>query len=454
MLEGKNIYIKSYGCQMNAYDSERMEENLESFGCKKVQTHEESDIIILNTCHIRQNPTANVYSELGRIKQYKQQQAGLGKRVIVIVAGCVAQAEGEQVIKQAPIVDIVVGTESYQNLPDLINKALRSGGEKFVDLKFDTIKKFDMLTNARKMRSPSAFVSVQEGCDKFCTFCVVPYTRGAEFSRSVEHVINEIKNLTQQGVVEVNLLGQNVNAYHGLDTNGNETTLAKLCELISQIDEIKRIRYTTSHPINMSGDLIKAHADLPKLMPYLHLPVQAGSNNILKAMNRKHDRDFYLRIINSLKRSRPDMAFSSDFIVGFPAETDADFEDTLELVKQVGFSQCYSFKYSTRPGTPADVMKNQVEEHVKDQRLAILQKLLQDQFDVFNANTIGKTLDILFEHPSRRKDHNQALGKTPYLQAVAVNLPETENYTKYYGKILPVKITELKRNSLIGEFVG
>ena len=451
MLDGKKLYVKSYGCQMNVYDSERMEENLQSFGCTKVDKHEDSDIIILNTCHIRHNPTANVYSELGRIKIYKDSQLKKSKRVIVIVAGCVAQAEGEQILKQAPVVDIVVGTESYHNLPDLVQKALRSSNEKFINLEFETIQKFDMLNKPRKKQSYSSFVSIQEGCDKFCTFCVVPYTRGAEFSRKTNDIINEIKSLADSGVVEITLLGQNVNAYHGKDVNNNDFTLAKLCEEIAKIDAIKRIRYTTSHPINMTGDLIKAHASIEKLMPYLHLPIQSGSNNILKSMNRKHDRDFYLRIIESLRKSRQDMAFSSDFIVGFPGETDRDFEDTLDLVKQVGYSQCYSFKYSQRPGTPADTMKDQILEEIKDTRLSILQKLLQEQFDSFNNSTLNKTLDVLFESKGKRKEYNQIIGKTPYLQAVAVDISSNTNPEDYYGKILKTTITEIKKNSLLGK---
>jgi tRNA-2-methylthio-N6-dimethylallyladenosine synthase len=423
MLDGKSIYIKSYGCQMNVYDSERMEENLESFGCKKVSTYEDSDIIILNTCHIRQNPTANVYSELGRIRLYKDQMQKIGKQVVVIVAGCVAQAEGEQIIKQAPVVDIVVGTESYQNLPDLIQKAIRTKGERFLSLEFDTVEKFDLLTKPRKKNnSSSAFIAVQEGCDKFCTFCVVPYTRGAEFSRSVKDIINEVKNLADQGIVEVNLLGQNVNAYHGLDVSGKEVDIVYLFEEISKIDQIKRIRYTTSHPVNMTKRLIEAHGSIEKLMPYLHLPIQSGSNKILQAMNRKHDRDFYLKIIEDLRSKRQDISLSTDIIVGFPGETDQDFLDTMDIVSRVCYSQSYAFKYSQRPGTPADTMKDQVLENIKDERLFELQKLLQKQFDDFNKNTIGKVVDVLFESKGKRKEYNQVVGKTPYLQAIAVNI--------------------------------
>jgi tRNA-2-methylthio-N6-dimethylallyladenosine synthase len=450
----KGLYIKSYGCQMNVYDSERIEENLETFGYKKVASPEEACIIILNTCHIRHNPTENVYSELGRIKQHKDKAIQNGEEVIVIVAGCVAQAEGDIIIKRAPVVDIVVGTEAYQHLPDMINKVLRDRGSKLVKLDFETLDKFDSLKSDRKYRGPSAFVSVQEGCDKFCTFCVVPYTRGAEHSRKVNDIMNEIKQLADKGVNDVSLLGQNVNAFHGLNEDGKEVTLAKLCEMVAKIDGIKRIRYTTSHPLNMTEDLIYAHGSIEKLMPYLHLPVQSGSNAILKAMNRKHTRDDYFKIIDKLKSIRPDMAFSSDFIIGFPGETDKDFEDTIDLIKQVKYSQCYSFKYSQRPGTPADTMAKQVDESVKDQRLYIIQKILSDQFKDFNQSFVGKSLDVLFDGNGTRKEYNQAKGKSPYLQAVAVNLAQGDSYANYLGKIKTVKITETKTNSLIGTFVG
>jgi tRNA-2-methylthio-N6-dimethylallyladenosine synthase len=449
----KGLYIKSYGCQMNVYDSERMEENLENFGYKKVAKPEEASVIILNTCHIRHNPTENVYSELGRIKQHKDAARAKGDDVVVIVAGCVAQAEGDIIIKRAPVVDIVVGTEAYQHLPDMINKVLRDRSSKLIKLDFETLDKFDALKSGRKYRGPSAFVSVQEGCDKFCTFCVVPYTRGAEHSRKVSDITDEVKMLADKGVKDISLLGQNVNAFHGEGIDGTEVSLAKLIELVSNIDGIERVRYTTSHPLNMTDDLIEAHALNPKLMPYLHLPVQSGSNAILKAMNRKHTRDAYIKIIDRLKALRPDIAFSSDFIIGFPGETDADFNDTLELIRYVKYSQCYSFKYSQRPGTPADLMPNQVDEAVKDERLQQIQQLLSQQFKDFKSSFLGRTIPILFDGKGTRAGQNQAKGKSPYLQAVVVGLADGDDYQNYLGRIKNVQITEVKTNSLAGIFV-
>jgi tRNA-2-methylthio-N6-dimethylallyladenosine synthase len=438
-------YVKSYGCQMNVYDSQRMEEMLEGAGYVKSETYEDAKIVILNTCHIREKAAEKVYSELGRIRPFKEQN-----KAIIIVAGCVAQAEGEEVIKRMPYVDIVIGPQNIQTLVDAVGRIIR-GEKRVVNLDFDAIDKFDSLNNARAVSGVSAFLTIQEGCDKFCTFCVVPYTRGAEVSRTVEDVLNEAKRLVDGGVKEISLLGQNVNAYHGVDLGGKERGLTYLCEKLSEINGLERIRYTTSHPLNMTDDLIKAHGYLPKLMPFLHLPVQSGSNYILGAMNRKHTRELYFEIVDKLRKERADIAFSSDFIVGFPGESDMDFLDTLDLVKRVGFTQCYSFKYSTRPGTPA-ALKDQVPEEVKDARLQELQALLNEQFRSFNDSFLGKKLHVLFEKEGVRAELNQVNGKSEYFQAVSVNLSQSQPLEQFLGKTIPVNITQVKTNSLIGEF--
>lgn len=452
MLESvaqKTVFIQTYGCQMNIYDSERIEETLGNVGFRSVDSYQNADLVIINTCHIREKASEKVYSELGRIKPFKDAKAAKGERMVIVIAGCVAQAEGEEVLRRAPFVDIVSGPESYHNLPDLVSSAMR-GARAVTDLDFKPSEKFDFLPQERKTGGYSRFVTVQEGCDKFCTFCVVPYTRGAEFSRDVADVYNEVLQLVQKGAREVTLLGQNVNAYHGNDATGKESGLAYLIAKLSEIEDLWRIRYTTSHPINMTQDLIDEHGKNPKLMPYLHLPVQSGSNEILKKMNRKHTREEYFRIIDKLKASCPDIALSSDFIVGFPDESEKQFEETLDLIRVVGFAQSYSFKYSPRPGTPA-ALKSQIEEEVASERLARIQELLIMQQKSFNAGFNGKVLPILFENVGIRKDLHQVTGKSPYLQAVAMEISGGKCAEDFIGTVQNVKICEVKENSLVGK---
>ncbi|MFT6332460.1 MAG: tRNA-2-methylthio-N6-dimethylallyladenosine synthase [Lentimonas sp.] len=452
----KKLYLKTYGCQMNVYDSDRMNDLMSNIGYQNVDEPDDADMVIINTCHIREKAAEKLYCDLGRIKKHKANLAEKGRKMIVAVAGCVGQAEGEEIFKRAPVTDIIVGPESYQTLPDLVGKVLRDGGRQ-IDLDFKPDNKFDVLRESQEKSAVSSFLSIQEGCDKFCTFCVVPYTRGAEFSRTVKQIYDEAFNLAKKGAVEIYLLGQNVNAYHGLDENGETFNLAKLIRKIAQIPQIERIRYTTSHPRDMDDELIAVHATeknggIDKLMPFLHLPVQSGSNNILKKMNRKHTRQDYFKIIEKLRKVRPDIGLSSDFIVGFPGETEQDFQDTLDLVKQVGLSQCYSFKYSPRPGTPAENME-QVPEKVKDERLARLQKLLFSQQNIYNQQFEGQTFAVLFDrkpNASNKKSHGQMIGRSPYLQSVVIEDPEA----KYLGKMVDVKIIQARPSSLMGEVVN
>jgi tRNA-2-methylthio-N6-dimethylallyladenosine synthase len=435
---------------MNFYDSERMEEILADVGFKTVDAISEADVVVLNTCHIREKASEKVFSELGRIRQIKEEREKNGKKTIIAVAGCVAQAEGDEITKRASYVDVVLGPESYHHLPDLIFSILRDG-KAITNLDFKPEEKFDTLKTERKSKNFSSFVTIQEGCDKFCTFCVVPYTRGAEFSRPVKSILDEIKSLCENGTVEVTLLGQNVNAYHGVDYDGKEVSLAKLINLVSQMPKIKRIRFVTSHPNNVTDDLIEEYANNPKLMPYLHLPMQSGSNQILKAMNRKHTREHYFRLIERFKQARPDICLSSDFIVAFPEETEEDFEQTMDAVRNVFFAQSYSFKYSPRPGTPAS-LKKMVDDKIADERLQRLQKLLTSQQKEYNSSFVGKKIDVLFESrsPKAKDDFNQITGKSPYLQAVSVLLPLDEEPSNYFGKIFQVEITEAKENTLVG----
>ncbi|MBN8530746.1 MAG: tRNA (N6-isopentenyl adenosine(37)-C2)-methylthiotransferase MiaB, partial [Alphaproteobacteria bacterium] len=370
----KKLHIKTYGCQMNVYDSARMADVMAPLGYKTTDSADDADLIILNTCHIREKASEKVYSELGRIRVAKKVREDSNNPILIAVAGCVAQAEGEEIMKRTPFVDIVVGPQSYHELPELVAKATRKAGG-VVALDFPAVSKFDHLPEPSAPASGSAFLSVQEGCDKFCTFCVVPYTRGAEYSRPVADIVREAESLVKRGVVEITLLGQNVNAYHG---EGEDGTLAKLIRRLAKIPGLKRIRYTTSHPRDMDADIIAAHGEVEQLMPYLHLPVQSGSDRILKAMNRKHTAKEYLAIIENLRAARPDLALSSDFIVGFPGETEEDFQATLGLVKQVGFASAFSFMYSPRPGTPAEGYGNQIDEEVKAERLHRLQTLLSE----------------------------------------------------------------------------
>ena len=437
----KKLFIKTYGCQMNVYDSVRMADVLAPVGYEQSDSVEGADLVILNTCHIREKAEEKVYSDLGRVRAQKDSN----DKMLIAVGGCVGQAEGEEIIRRAPFVDIVLGPQSYHNLPDMIKRAERDGGG-VVDLDFPEIPKFDALPKDTEVTGKSAFLSVQEGCDKFCTFCVVPYTRGAEYSRHVDEVLAEAKTLINKGIVEITLLGQNVNAYHGIGPDGKDWSLAKLISALAKLDGLERIRYTTSHPRDMQDDLIAVHGDEEKLMPYLHLPVQSGSNPILKAMNRKHTAEEYITIIEKLRAARPDIALSSDFIVGFPGETDADFKATMALAETVGYAQAYSFKYSPRPGTPAAEHEIQVDEADKSKRLALLQGLLNRQQEAFNSWTVGKTVPVLFE--KQGKYAGQLVGKSPYLQSVHV-----QDAAHLMGELVEVEITDAGPNSLSGELV-
>lgn len=444
----KRLFIKTYGCQMNVYDSERMADVLAPLGYGAVETPEDADLVVLNTCHIREKAAEKVYSELGRLKALKTAKHARGGAMTIAVAGCVAQAEGAEIIARAPVVDLVVGPQSYHKLPELIAQAHRRSGEPLA-ADFAPEEKFDALPVARKVDGPSAFLTVQEGCDKFCTFCVVPYTRGAEYSRPVDALVAEARALVAQGVREITLLGQNVNAYHGAapaTVGGEPWGLARLARHLAKIGGLDRIRYTTSHPRDMDADLIAAHGDTPALMPYLHLPLQAGSDRILAAMNRKHSLSDYIATIAQLRDRRPDLALSSDFIVGFPGETDADFEATLRAVEAIGYAQAFSFKYSSRPGTPGAALDHQVPEPVKATRLAQLQDLLAAQQLAFNQAQIGKVLPVLIEKPG--KHSGQMHGRSPYLQAVHV-----VGSADMIGRIVDVRIETASRNSLSGECV-
>jgi tRNA-2-methylthio-N6-dimethylallyladenosine synthase len=439
----KSVFIKTYGCQMNVYDSERMKDVLAPIGYTPTDAAEGADLVVLNTCHIREKATEKVYSELGQIKKLKEAQGG---KMTIAVAGCVAQAEGAEIMRRQPAVDLVLGPQAYHKLPEMIARVHRSTGER-LETEFDTQEKFDALPKARSVDGPVAYLSVQEGCDKFCTFCVVPYTRGAEISRSVDEIMVEARSLASQGVREVQLLGQNVNAYHGAGPaieGDDEWTLAQLVRHVAKIGGFDRIRYTTSHPRDMDDDLIAAHADTPELMPFLHLPVQSGSNRILQAMNRGHTREHYLDIMRRVKEARPDIGLASDFIVGFPGESDKDFEDTMDLVREVGYCIAYSFKYSERPGTPAAEMFGQVPEDVKNERLQALQALLREQQTAFNASKVGQTVPVLVTGKGRNA--GQMHGRSPWLQAV--HFDGTEDLS---GQIINIEIVGSSLNSLSGK---
>ncbi len=442
----RKLYVKSFGCQMNVYDSRRMADTLAPEGYVETGTAEDADLVILNTCHIREKAAEKVYSELGRVRVMKDAAAADGRHVVVAVAGCVAQAEGAEIIRRAPTVDLVFGPQSYHRLPEFLARATRDG--KAVDTEFPPDDKFDHLAApsaaAIRARGVSAFVTVQEGCDKFCTFCVVPYTRGAEVSRPVQKILAEIERLAAAGVREITLIGQNVNAYHGEGPDGRPWTLPRLLECAAQIKGIGRLRYTTSHPRDMDDDLIAAHRDLPELMPQLHLPVQSGSDRILAAMNRRHTRADYLDIVRRLRAARPDLALTSDFIVGFPGETESDFEDTLGLIDEIGFSGAFSFKYSPRPGTPGADMDDQVAEEVKSERLQRLQAAIDRRQAAFIRSCVGRSFDVLFERPGRHD--GQLVGRSPYLQPVQVEAPSS-----LIGEIATVTITEVPSNSLFGK---
>ena len=440
MQNRKKLFVKTYGCQMNVYDTERMTESLQAEGYISTDSAEDADMILLNTCHIREKAAEKVYSELGRFKHLKSENPNLK----IGVVGCVAQAEGEEIIRRQPLVDLVVGPQSYHKLP-LLERQINNGQKK-VEIDFPTEDKFDFLAKRTDIRrAPAAFLTIQEGCDKFCAFCVVPYTRGAEVSRPVEKVVSEVHSLVDRGVKEITLLGQNVNAYHGASESNSQFTLAQLIWELEKISGLERIRYTTSHPNDMTDDLIDAHANCPKLMPYLHLPVQSGSNKILKRMNRSHTAETYVDLINRVRKARPDILISGDFIVGFPEETDDDFADTMELIRVVQYGQSYSFKYSVRPGTPA-AERMQVPEDQKNIRLQELQKLLSEQQKTVQEDMIGRTVTVLFEKTGRQS--GQVVGKSDYLHAVHV--PGDQNKV---GLLESVLITGSNTNSLQGKIV-
>ena len=428
---------------MNVYDSERMYELMKPHGYRISENYEDSDLIILNTCHIREKAAEKIYSELGRIVPFKEDSNKRGKQLNIVVAGCVAQAEGKEIIKRQPMVDVVVGPQTYHRLPEILNR-LSNKSRKIIDTDFPIENKFDELKKIRTNKNPVAFLSIQEGCDKFCSFCVVPYTRGAEYSRPVLDIISEAKNLIQQGAKEICLLGQNVNAYHG-DCRGKTLSLDELIKEVANLSGIKRIRYMTSHPVDMTEGLIDAHGKVDKLMPYIHLPVQSGDNNVLKSMNRKYSAENYIKIIDKLKNVREDMAFSSDFIVGFPGETKQAFNNTLKLVHDVNYCQAYSFKYSRRPGTPGSILQGQVSEEIKTERLAELQNILNEQQLKFNRKFIGQKFDILLER--KGKKDNQLVGKSPYMQAVHVLSKEHK-----IGDIVKTHILDADKNSLEGNY--
>jgi len=445
MSRSRKVYVKSFGCQMNVYDSHRMADTLVPAGFSETANPADADLVILNTCHIREKAVEKVYSEIGRVRELKEAAARDGRNMLIAVAGCVAQAEGKEIIRRAAAVDLVVGSQNYHRLPDMIARA--KAGEKVVDTEFPVEDKFEVLAAPKRdaiaRRGISAFVTVQEGCDKFCAFCVVPYTRGSEISRPVEKIVAEVERLVDNGVREVTLIGQNVNAYHGLASDGSPSTLGKLLLRLARVPGLLRLRYTTSHPRDMDDDLIAAHADVPALMPYVHLPVQSGSDRVLAAMNRRHTRDDYLKVIARLRASRADLAFTSDFIVGFPGETEADFRETLTLVDEVGFAGAYSFIYSPRPGTPAAERNDQIPPDVKSERLQRLQALITQHQRRFNAGFAGRIVDVLLEKPGKLA--GQLVGRSPYLQAIQVMAP-----ANLIGSVRRVTIAEVGSNSLFG----
>jgi tRNA-2-methylthio-N6-dimethylallyladenosine synthase len=439
----RRVYIKTYGCQMNVYDSGRMAELLAPHGFAAAETPRDADLVILNTCHIREKAAEKVYSELGTIRRFKAAKAARGGRMIVAVAGCVAQAEGAEIMRRAPCVDLVFGPQSYHRLPELISRVLGTGAGAILDTSFPAEPKFDFLPEAAAQRGVTAFLTVQEGCDKFCSFCVVPYTRGAEYSRPVAQVLAEAGHLLCDGVREITLLGQNVNAYHGEGPDGREWGLGALIRSLAELPGLERIRYTTSHPRDVDDELIAVHREVPQLMPFLHLPVQSGSDRVLAMMNRRHSVSAYRRTVERLRAARPDLALSSDLIVGHPGERDEDFQSTLDLVEEIGFAQAFSFKYSPRPGTPAASAEGQVPEPVKSERLAALQHLIVQQQRDFNEACIGRVLQVLLEKPGRHA--GQLVGRSPYLQSVHIMAPSNR-----IGEIVPVLISGAGANSLSG----
>ncbi|MFC5385085.1 tRNA (N6-isopentenyl adenosine(37)-C2)-methylthiotransferase MiaB [Aquamicrobium segne] len=442
----KKVFVKTYGCQMNVYDSQRMTDALVADGYVATETIEDADLVLLNTCHIREKAAEKVYSELGRIRDMKLERQSAGGELVIGVTGCVAQAEGNEILRRAPAVDLVVGPQTYHRLPDVLKKVRT--GKKVVETEYAIEDKFERLPRLRRTdvakRGVTAFLTVQEGCDKFCTFCVVPYTRGSEVSRSVAQIVAEAERLADAGVREVTLLGQNVNAWHGEGPDGSEWGLGQLLFRLAEIPGLARLRYTTSHPRDMDDALIAAHRDLDALMPYLHLPVQSGSDRILKAMNRRHTAADYLRLIEKIRHAREDIALSGDFIVGFPGETKADFEATMQIVRDVSYASAFSFKYSPRPGTPGATMDGHVDEQVKNERLQQVQALLNEQQQAFTTSMIGRTLSTLIEKPGRQP--GQKVGRSPWLQPVIVDEKVTE-----IGDIIDVRITKTGFNSLFAE---
>ena len=442
----KKVYVKTYGCQMNVYDSQRMSDALGAEGYQSTDSAEDADLVLLNTCHIREKAAEKVYSELGRIRRLKARRSDQGRKTVVGVAGCVAQAEGSEIIARAPVVDLVVGPQTYHRLPEIVRRA--RSGERVVDTEYAVDDKFDHLPsperNAIRKRGFTSFITVQEGCDKFCTFCVVPYTRGSEVSRPVAKIAAEAERLVSAGVREITLLGQNVNAWCGPGEDGREWGLGELLLRLAKIEGLDRLRYTTSHPRDMDDGLIAAHRDIPQLMPYLHLPVQAGSDRILKAMNRRHTAGEYLRLVDKIRNARPDIALSGDFIVGFPGETDGDFEATVSVIREVGYAQAYSFKYSPRPGTPGADMDGQVADEVKNERLQRLQALLNEQQTQFMRGLVGTRIDVLLEKLGRNP--GQLVGRSPWLQPVIV-----DGKSGGIGEMIDVRIVEAGANSLFGE---
>ena len=450
--EGSNsrkVFIKTYGCQMNVYDSVRMSDALAKDGYVQTEDMGEADLVLLNTCHIREKAAEKVYSALGRLRDMKKSREEQGREFMIGVAGCVAQAEGEEILRRAPAVDVVIGPQTYHRLPDALKRV--RGGERVIETEYAVEDKFEHLPVAEKStlrtRGVTAFLTVQEGCDKFCTFCVVPYTRGSEVSRPVRQIVDEAMKLVDAGVREITLLGQNVNAWQGEGPQGEKWGLAELLYRLAEIPGLARLRYTTSHPRDMDDRLIGAHRDLRILMPYLHLPVQSGSDRILKAMNRRHTGEEYIQLIEKIRVARPDIAMSGDFIVGFPGETDRDFEDTMAMVETVKYAQAFSFKYSTRPGTPGADLTDQVAEEVKAERLERLQALLLRQQKEFAESLVGKTMDVLLEKPGRM--HEQLIGRSPWLQSVNLDAK-----TLKIGDIVNVRITATGPNSLFAEVAG
>ncbi len=440
----KKYFIKTFGCQMNVYDSSRIADMLKNEGYEEAKKQEDADLVLFNTCHIREKAAEKLFSDLGRAREIAEERLESGKKTVIGVAGCVVQAEDEQIVKRAPFVDFAVGPQMYYKIPQMLKDIERKKGHAgLVDTEFSADSKFDFLPE-NKAQGVCSYLAVQEGCNNFCTYCVVPYTRGAEYSRPVAEILKEAKRLISTGTLELNLLGQNVNSYHGEDENGKERDLAYLLRRVAELDGLKRLRYTTSYPADVNDDLIACHRDLKVLMPYLHLPIQSGSDKILKAMNRRHTSGDYLLIVEKLQEANPDLRMSSDFIVGFPGETDEDFQATLDVVNKVKYIQAFSFKYSRRAGTPAAIMPNQVEEKVKKERLNILQTLLFSYQEAFNKSCVGKVMPVLFEQKGRHK--GQLIGRTPYMQNLHIET-ESDNI----NKIIDVEVTEATTNSLSGK---